>query len=646
MDNFLTYSIMPLDGEHVEEYVKDIEFQYKTGVTTIPLFCLNLTPEGNPVTDKVSFVIENYSKYKVQLDKLKIPSGFLVQFSIGHGGVLPNGPAFTPLTSFETGKESQGACCPLDNNFREYFKEVMAKLASCHPSCIMLDDDMRTLQRAERGCACEEHINLFNKRAGTNFTRQELWDICCSNTKDGKKYWELWQEIQKESLVLLANAMREGIDSVDPTVQGVICTPQSRENVAMAKVFAGKNNKTIARGQGGRYAPTSTRHYSMYFYLASSSYNYLKDYVDIPLAESDTCPRTRYSASASVFNFHFTGSILEGYKGAKHWMTPLLAYEMQSGKAFKKTMAKFNGFHRQLTKDFDHLTYRGFRAPLIYTTPKSPKDNFATFEDKSIYFINYCFERLGFPIYFSNKKGGILTLNGNCLDTFSDDDIKDMLSGNVLLASDTAELLIKRGFAKYIGVEVRDWKGKNINAEECALDGAKLRHQYQMKELIPASNAVKIYANALNTPDRINFESLFPSMVGFRNELGGYIVTISGIPNAPFDVSGFGLLNETRKRIFAEMLKDFGEFVCYYDSDEEMLLKVADMDSGEIFVALFPTSYDIIDEIKLSVNRKVSEIRYLTPDGKKEGISFTQDGEKVIIPLITYPLQPQILYLK
>ena len=88
MDKLLTYSIIKPHEEHIDEYIEDIKKQYETGITIMPLFMLFFTPEGDNSIDKVTPQCEVYKKYKERLDELGIPSGVLVQSTIGHGGQL------------------------------------------------------------------------------------------------------------------------------------------------------------------------------------------------------------------------------------------------------------------------------------------------------------------------------------------------------------------------------------------------------------------------------------------------------------------------------------------------------------------------------------------------------------------------------
>ncbi len=643
-EKLLTYSIMPLNENYIDKYVEDIKGQYKSGITIMPLFLMHFTPEGDNSKDKVTPQCNTYKKYKEKLDSLGIPSGVLVQSTIGHGSQLALGPAFTPLTSFKTGEPSTGSCCPMDPDFHQYFYKAMAKLASFGPKVIMIDDDWRTVGRAQKGCACERHMKLFNETAGTSFTRQELWDVCTSDSQEGKNYWKIWQEIQKQTLIEAVKVLRAGIDSVDPSIQGIICS--NTENHECAKPFAGKGNPSIARGSGSRYAPYTTRFYSTYFWRSALRISKLKKHVDIPIAESDSCPHNRYSMSASAFHMHYVESLLEGYKGAKHWFTRS-PNELESGLAYRKKFAHYKKFDDQVARDFDNLSYEGFRIPLISHEPESPIKDDADVDKQSIGWVNHCLERLGLPVFFSNEQKGILCLEGDCLDVYTDEDIKKILSGNVFLASDTAKLLCERGFSHLIGVGVRDWSGLKVTSEYFVNEDNISTAQYKPKELIPLFDNVKTFSWAINKVTGSEMTKLFPAVTMYTNTLGGNIVTFCGTPVSPFTFSnGFGFLNQTRKAQLINIVNTINPMSAYFVGDEEIFFKAGLMKDGTIFTALFPTSYDDIEEIKIGVNKKITSVRYLAPDGEKKEIPFTQNGSVITVAHGARPLNPEILYLK
>ena len=107
------YSIMPLDLEHIDEICEDIKLQYETGVSSCPLFSCTLVPEGNPPKDKATELCNIYDKFKEKLDVMGIPSGILVQATIGHGWVLSEMFPYQPLVDFNSG-EMRSSVCPTD----------------------------------------------------------------------------------------------------------------------------------------------------------------------------------------------------------------------------------------------------------------------------------------------------------------------------------------------------------------------------------------------------------------------------------------------------------------------------------------------------------------------------------------------------
>ena len=82
------YTVMPLLAEHIDEYCEDIRRQVENGTASCALFMMTLVPEGDPPVDKAEILSNLYAQYKEKLDAWGIPSGVLVQASIGHDRVL------------------------------------------------------------------------------------------------------------------------------------------------------------------------------------------------------------------------------------------------------------------------------------------------------------------------------------------------------------------------------------------------------------------------------------------------------------------------------------------------------------------------------------------------------------------------------
>lgn len=642
-----SYSIMSLDTEHMDEICEDIRNQYESGVAYCPLFSMTLVPEGNPPADKAKLLCEKYLLFKQKLDSMNISSGVLVQASIGHGWVLSEMFPYQRYTNFNDGAQVN-TVCPYDEGFREYIYNALVTIASCAPGCIMIDDDLRLMYRGGEGCACPIHMKKFNDRAGTSFSREELWNIVCSDGEESKKYTDIYIETQKEAVVGVAQIMRDAIDSVDPSIPGLFCCVGSNAEFGaeIGAALAGEGNPVTVRINNGNYTPAGPRFFSNICYRAANQIAKLKNKVDVILAETDTCPQNRYSTGAMYLHSHFTGTILEGANGAKHWITRLAAYEPGSGKAYRRILSKNRGFYEALAKLFPRLSWRGCRIP-VYSVPHYKFGRGFKIYDDGVNAWSMCvLERFGLPIYFSEDDGGVLCLEGNADKALSDEQIIKALGKGVFLASDTAQNLIKRGFGKYLGVDVKEWTG-NQPTTEILSSGGSCNHQMHIKELVPLSDSVTEDSTVCHSVDKVNYERLFPGTTVFKNELGGTVFVFSGTPRAEFNlVEAFSFLNWSRKQQLIRMLSEAGELPVYYPGDEEVYLKAADMPDGSLFCAVFNIGCDPIDELELVFDKDVNSACKLMPNGELRELSYTRDGQKYIFDTCSNTLDPVVLIVK
>jgi hypothetical protein len=410
----------------------------------------------------------------------------------------------------------------------------------------------------------------------------------------------------------------------------------------VAKAFAGEKNPVVIRLNGGPYARASHRYFTDTMFRAAILRGNVKDTVDVFLAETDTCPQTRYSVSASSLHTHFTGSILEGANGAKHWITRLITYEPEGGVAYREKLSKYRGFYEKLASLQPTLKWRGCRIFI----PDTPDFTYGRVKEEWDGW-SYCFlERMGIPMYFSSKNGGALCLEGDADSRLSDKEIKELLGGTVILASDTAENLCSRGFAEHLGVSVRKWEGKQP-VREIFKSGAHVKIQMGIKELVPISPETEIDSIVYNTVDYQNYEPLFPGVTVYKNALGGTVIVFCGTPVSEFNLSdAFSYLTYSRKEQFISLLSKTGEMPLYYPGDEEMYLKCADMDDGRVMAFLVNIGLDPIETVNIVCDFTPKSIKMLTPDGGEKELSFEKNGHAYALNTDSNTLQPLVLFFE
>ena len=641
------YSIMRLAVDRIDCYCQDIRRQIKDGICTMPLFMMTLTPEGDPAIDKAGMLTETYRLYKERLDAEGLRSGVLIQASIGHGWVLNQPSAFTKYVNLTDGASPE-ICCPYDKEFRRYIRKAARTIASAHPDHIMLDDDFRLTFRPGRGCACALHMAEFNRRAGTAFTREDLLAAIKAKDENSARYEEIFVGTQIDSLVECAREIRAGIDEADPTLPGSFCACGDGTEGAyeIAAIMAGKGNPVTVRLNNANYCTGDPRDFAQSLHRAAAQIASLKGKPDVLLAETDTCPQNRYSTPAAKLHSHFTFTILEGAKGAKHWITRLGTFEPSSGEAYRKKLAKYRGFYEALSDMNDTLTWLGCRIPV---PPRSvyaicPGERHAS-EHKG--WRTTLLDRLGLPMHFSGAGKGAVFFDGDADVGFTDEELTRLLAGVVVLDAPAAERFIARGFGKYLGVDLRRRAANERNASgEMIFEGVSTAAQAGAREIIPLSSNVKQHSTVYYLRDGKYYDMMFPGVTSYRNELGGTAVVFGGETAFPYAIVGgaFSFLNETRKKQMAEILTDLGVLPAYYPGDLEMLMKAAETEDGALFLALLDMSLDPVEEeLPLVIYRDVTRIRRLTPTGEYEDVAFTRDGDLYTLSLSAGVFDPLIL---
>ena len=645
------YTIVPLDCEHFEEVCADIQEQINSGIATCALFKMTLVPEGDPPVDKAGKLCKAYARFRERLESLGISTGILVQASIGHGWKLSKPFPFQRYVNLTDGEATE-TVCPYDKGFQDYIYRALRVIAQHRPDHIMIDDDLRLMNRQGAGCACPLHMQRTSEIAGETLTRESFREILFGGAADEAKRGateRAFLQTQRESVLEVAEKMREAIDSVDPALPASFCCVGNNVEFAVeiAEILAGKGNPRVVRINNARYTAVGTRYFSENFFKCRAQLEKLKGKVDLILAETDTCPQNRYSTSASSLHTHFTGSLLEGAKGAKHWITRLASFEPHSGVAYRRILAKNRGFYEALASLEPRLHWRGCRIPVLNEPIWHVIDAKNRGLDRMDGWGQCLLERFGIPMYFSSEDGGVLCMEGNTDRLLSDEEVLRALHGTLLLASDAAQRLTARGFGRYLGVEVRQWQGEVPGFEIAHVTNGRMSAQANMMELVPICADTRAYSTVYHGVDGELPKPLFPGATGYRNALGGTVFVFCGTPQTPYGLgAAFSYLNETRKKQLIQMLSATDALPVYYPNDEEIYLRAADVDDGSLFCALFNLGGDVIEETELVVHRPIKEILRLMPDGSFSKVEFSAQERGLVLKESCRPLDPLILILR
>lgn len=644
------FSIMPLFPDKKMEICDDIEYQVRAGIATIPLFSVTLTPEGDPAIDKAQMCCEIYEEYKGELDKRGIASGILMQATIGHGWKLNQPSAFQKFIGLSNG-EMPEICCPYDEGFRAYIRAAAARIARARPAHIMLDDDFRLMSwRPGGGCACPLHLKAVSKIIGREIGREELYRKISEGTEEGNALREAFISTQLDSLIGCAREIRRGIDSECPSIPGSFCLCGESAEAAyeVASIMAGEGNPVILRTNNANYCTTDSRDLVRSFHIAAVQMAALSGKPDAVLAETDTCPQNRYSASATRLHAHFTFSLLEGMKGAKHWITRMIAYEPKSGVAYRKKLSANRGFYEELARIAPELVWQGCKIP-IPEKPTYPvgKSGIAGTITRNNGWVSHVLDRFGIPMHFSPEGEGVYYFDGAIDEHFTDEQIREFLSGRLVADAQSAKRLIARGFGKELGVDVRERKPTDKNASaESYPGGAVSKAPYKTHELVPLSDKTLPLSEIYHLRDGKYKEPLYPGATLYKNDLGGSVAVFSGDTAFPYDlVNAFGFLCEARKTQLIKLMSTLGALPVCYPDDAEVFMKAAKTKDGRLFCALLNLSLDAIERLPLLTESRLISAERLTPEGTYEPVSYRSEGNRNELDITATPYEPVVLML-
>lgn len=643
------FSVTPIEDDHFDERVKDIVEMHRNGVIYMPLFCMTLVPEGNPVWDKAGKMCKVYARYRDALLAEGVPSGILVQASLGHGYEITANP-FRRYVNLNDGKEIP-VCCPDDEGFLAHFEDVMRKLASEKPRAIMLDDDFRLIMRPGLGCACEHHMAEFNRLAGTNMTREELFAYMHQHPKTDRLS-RIFHETQRNSLINAAKRFRAAIDEIDPTIQGINCTSgHICESVYYTnKYFKGEGNPTMVRVPNGSYAPIAIREElaDAMRDAAICTSKLRKHGIEIILSETDTIPYNRYAKGARFLHAHYASSMLDGLKGAKHWITRMSAFELGSGKAYRDILAKHRGMYERLADLSDEIKFVGCNSAFIeavdvdFTSPgwgAKTHDNF---------WATRVMERLGIPFYFSEDAETASFLEGDLVDDMTDEQIETVLRGSVFCDAESAASLIKRGFGDYLGVSVEEWDLGPVSDECFDRDGyITVTKQMELRKLVMNAEGTEALSyNFLRCDGKPQL--LAPAVTKFKRADGKLSVVFCGSPYAPFNyMHGFSFLNESRKAQLIQLLCEAGALPIYAEGDDELCMRAGHLSDGTLMAMIIEIGLDPMDELVLKLTKKPNHITMMTPTGEEVPVAFEQKEEDTYeLAVRVEPMYPVVLMIR
>ena len=439
------------------------------------------------------------------------------------------------------------ASCPLDGRFRADFA---SKIAACarraHPTVIFFEDDFTLSNHgglnAMKGCFCPLHLAEYAKRTGQARTAKEIAEMFRHPTVTNAPLRQAFAELSRDSLAGLAAAVRVAIDAVDPSIRMCLCQSgqvdlDGDSTEAVARAFAG-GTRPMVRVYGASYFNENAP-MTLPGVLAHTFWSAQHLGRDIELIhETDPYPHTRFFNSSRYLFSELAAAVMAGVSGTYYYCMQYV----------DDPLGDDDGYARCLVAERRRLeAVRDLRASMrpcgvraIYT-PKEVYMARTARKNGMLPVVAYFLAKMGFPMT-TVEEAPVAMLIGRTPNVLSDDEVRRILGGGVLIDAEAAVLLAKRGFGALMGCEAEEANGRLffnyeaiLPAAGCAAKGRKLYHRvmdsppiagWSPKKSVLAELKPHAGAEVWSAVYDFHGKKIAPATVFARNSAGGRIAVL------------------------------------------------------------------------------------------------------------------------
>ena len=589
---------------------------------------LSIHPQGNPPRKRVDTLIGSCRKLRELLADLPdLQLGILIQSTMGHGWASSKPLTDEPWSRIrqlvsETCEplrfyDKTSRMCYMDPEFQDYILYGVREIMKLGPAFLLLDDDFG-LRDGE--CFCDSHVADFNEHNHSHYTREELAKIVLERPFDDPEV-RLFCERRGAAAVDFLRRIRQTIDAFDPKIRCVLCTCARGFADRFLATLAGPESQPCARIGSAIYGDCQPlRFYHVDWRTNMNKYR-CGHKLSRPAAffdEADTFPQSYYSESAMMYHAHLTLAILNGLSGAKLWMSEFNLPENRNWQSrYEKIFRDHRGFYEELFRVSRNMTPLGVFSP-VFDAPEMDHPFLCRSADDSLAWSETFLGPFGVPLgYGDGSGGGVYALTGNDAAHLTDEQIRRLLAGAVLLDGSAAAELTRRGFAADMGVRTVEDPAFFFQSELVQGSGRSLGLMWEKGmvklEVVSPETQVRTWCASGSARAGGELKIISPCMTFFTNASGGRTAVTAYPAAMPY----YKRFRPPRRELLFEAL-DFlngGMLEMTVEILNHELVHHGRLEDGSELVALLGLGMDAAPEIPLRCAREVRELRRLDDSG-------------------------------
>lgn len=465
----------------------------------------------------------------------------------------------------DDGTESRSSPCPIDPQWKAYIGKLYGLFAQLEPEIIYIDDDFRYHNHppVSWGCFCPLHVEEMARRTGRRLSREELVHQILSAGPQPTEERRCWFELCGDSIVEAARIISQAVKAASPkTHMGLMCSDpnthaaEGRRWLDMAQAFSVSGNQPVLRPHYASYQEGTYRDIASQLTCMRKLQPLLSERMRLT-PELENTPFTRFSKSVRLTRLQIALSLFLAPPDITLSIQPFVDtrfdYDTAVDQMLRDSYDYFNGicdWASQCPKERGLQILWDERFPLHR---KVEVDRMTALPAPRVW--EGAMDLLGFACTFYPDE--VKLASRSYLEERSEDEIRALLRGKLLLDGDAAAFLVARKFGAQIGLRdiqplpeaynyermVNDqFAGSYVNQDESIFFVAKYR-------LDPTERAV-VVSRMLGPDGSVST----PGMMLFENSLGGRVGVIPQ-NGSRGNLAAVGFRGWRRQQVLRKMLE-------------------------------------------------------------------------------------------
>lgn len=475
----LRYQI-PQDHFEKERISDLVEYCKKYGFSDVTLFLnaeeCNL---GHITLDEAKPRVESMKRVACALRAVGITVSLNPWMEVGHldrnKPLKGNQKNWTLMVDYE-GRVSQSCVCMLDKNWREYFKTLYTYVVSeLKPNIVWVEDDFRMHNHAPLkygGCFCDMHMKLYNKRLGTNYSREEFAEKLVGECDDRTR--KAWMEVSREVMNDFASFLGDVYRSCDKNVRVGLMSSKHTEHSLEYRDWM-----TVHKNLSADSVPINRLHLPCYEERASK--DYYRDFFIYPFMlrsllpenciiypEQENSAFNSFGKEPEFLQFQIEGALPLQIEGMTHDIFGFVGNGPKENEQYCRVVRDVTPYLEGVMPEIKYSELEGIIIPMdeLSAYKRTNVKDFYDFYPDEHYFGGFL-GTAGIPCKPSTKKeffNRTVALSNGAINCFTNEEIVALFKNNRIILDGGAVLkLLDRGLGYLI-------KAKSATRCKCEFD--------------------------------------------------------------------------------------------------------------------------------------------------------------------------------